>query len=73
MPLHLKQKIKRKLESYDGNIWHYKQIQNAINFMMSANLHSEEMIKKRKLKIKMSDQFRNESFANTFPELGDLV
>ena len=69
----IKQKIKKKLEAYDGDLWHYKQIQNAINFMMSANLHSEEMDHKRKIKIKMSDQFRNESFAETFPELKELV
>jgi len=73
LPIHLKQKIKKKLEAYDGDLWHYKQIQNAINFMMSANLHSEEMDHKRKIKIKMSDQFRNESFAETFPELKELV
>ena len=41
--------------------------------MMSANLHSEEMDHKRKIKIQMSDQFRNESFAETFPELKELV
>ena len=45
-------KLRSKLEAYDGNIWHYKQIQNAINFMMSANLNSEEMLHKRKIKIK---------------------
>ena len=73
LPIHLKHKIKNKLEAYDGDLWHYKQIQNAINFMMSTNLHTEEMAHKRKIKIKMSDQFRNESFTEIFPELKELV
>ena len=73
LPIHLKHKIKNKLEAYDGDLWHYKQIQNAINFMMSTNLHTEEMAHKRKIKIKMSDQFRNESFAEIFPELKELL
>jgi hypothetical protein len=41
--------------------------------MMSANLHTEEMDHNRKRKIKMSDQFRNESFEETFPELKELI
>ena len=73
LPIHLKHKIKKKLEAYDGDLWHYKQIQNAINFMMSANLHTEEMDHNRKRKIKMSDQFRNESFEEIFPELKELI
>ena len=73
LPIHIKQKIKKKLDAYDGDIWHYKQIQNAVNFMMSANLHTEEMLHKRRLKIRLSDQFRNESFAEIFPELRELV
>jgi hypothetical protein len=73
LPMHLKHKIKKKLEEYDGDIWHYKQIQNAINFMMSENLHTDKMTHKRKIKIKMSDQFRNESFAETFPEISELI
>jgi MoaA/NifB/PqqE/SkfB family radical SAM enzyme len=73
LPIHLKHKIKKKLDAYDGDIWHYKQIQNAINFMMSAHLHTDKMTHKRKIKIKMSDQFRNESFAETFPEISELI
>jgi MoaA/NifB/PqqE/SkfB family radical SAM enzyme len=73
LPIHLKHKIKKKLDEYDGDIWHYKQIQNAINFMMSAHLHTDKMTHKRKIKIKMSDQFRNESFAETFPEISELI
>ena len=73
LPMHLKQTIKTKLESYNSNAWHKEQIQNAINFMMDNNLHDETMLQKRRLKIKMSDDFRSESFAETFPELKELV
>jgi predicted component of type VI protein secretion system len=41
--------------------------------MMDNNLHDETMLQKRRLKIKMSDDFRSESFAETFPELKELV
>jgi len=73
LPMHLKQTIKTKLESYNSNAWHKEQIQNAINFMMDNNFHNETMLQKRRLKIKMSDDFRSESFAETFPELKELV
>jgi hypothetical protein len=61
------------LNEYDGDIWHYKQIQNAINFMMSNDFNSDEMTASRKRKIKASDKFRNENFAEIFPELKELI
>lgn len=72
LPKHLKHMIKNKLDEYDGDIWHYKQIQNAINFMMSNDLHSDQMTASRKRKITASDKFRNENFAEIFPELKEL-
>jgi hypothetical protein len=41
--------------------------------MMSNDLHTDEMTASRKRKIKMSDQFRNENFAEIFPELKELI
>ena len=73
LPLHIKQKIEKKLSNYDNDNFHKEQLQGAINFMMNNHLHNEKMTELRKIKILGSDQFRNESFAKTFPELKELV
>lgn len=73
LPLSIKQKIEEKIGTYDNDAFHKKQIQGAINFMMDKHLDNFEMRKLRNVKIKGSDDFRNESFADTFPELKELV
>ena len=73
LPLHIKQKIEKKLSNYDNDKFHKEQLQGAINFMMNNHLDNEKMTELRKIKILGSDQFRNESFAKTFPELKELV
>ena len=45
----------------------------AVASPVDNNFHNETMLQKRRLKIKMSDDFRSESFAETFPELKELV
>ena len=56
-----------------NHLFHKEQLQGAINFMMDKDLDCLEMRKMRNQKIQGSDKFRNESFADTFPELKELV
>jgi len=69
LPQKLKEKIAKKLMKYNNNSFHKQQLRGAVDFMMDKNLHSEA----RRSKITASDNFRKESFAETFPQLKELV
>ena len=73
LPTNIKNRIQYKLGTYSNDVFHKEQLQGAINFMMDKDLDCLEMRKMRNQKIQGSDKFRNESFADTFPELKELV
>ena len=73
LPTSIKNRIQYKLGTYSNDVFHKEQLQGAINFMMDKDLDCLEMRQMRNQKIQGSDKFRNESFADTFPELKELV
>ena len=73
LPTSIKNKIQQKLVKYNNDTFHKQQLHGAINFMMDKNLDNAEMRQMRNQKIQGSDKFRNESFADTFPELKELL
>ena len=58
---------------YNNNSFHKQQLRGAVDFMMDKNLHSDTMDEARRSKITASDNFRKELFAETFPQLKELV
>lgn len=75
LPSNTKDIIKEKLEMIDSsNMLHHTSpsIQNIINFMYGHE-HSPNLLKMFFTKTKMHDEYRNESFAHTFPEMYELL
>lgn len=75
LPSNVKDIIKEKLEMIDSsNMLHHTSpsIQNIINFMYGHE-HSPTLLKMFFTKTKMHDEYRNESFAHTFPEMYELL
>ena len=50
-----------------------KEIGKAVNFMMDNNLGTPQMDWQRKVKIKASDEYRNQSFVNVHPEYQGML
>ena len=75
LPSNVKDIIKEKLEMIDSsNMLHHTSpsIQNIINFMY-GNEQNPELLKIFFKKTKIHDEYRNESFAYTFPEIYKLL
>ena len=50
-----------------------KEIGKAVNFMMNNDLASDQMNWQRKVKIKASDEYRNQSFVSVHPEYEGML
>ena len=73
LPNNYKQKIQNKLLSSTMSINMRKEIGKAVNFMMDNNLNTPQMDWQRKVKIKASDEYRNQSFVNVHPEYQGML
>ena len=75
LPPNVKDIIKEKLEMIESsNMLHHTSpsIQNIINFMYGSE-HSPDLLKMFFTKTNIHDEYRNESFAQTFPEMYELL
>jgi hypothetical protein len=73
LPNNYKHKIQNKLLNANTSDDMRKEIGKAVNFMMNNDLASDQMNWQRKVKIKASDEYRNQSFVAVHPEYEGML
>jgi len=73
LPNNYKHKIQNKLLNANTSDDMRKEIGKAVNFMMNNDLASDQMNWQRKVKIKASDEYRNQSFVSVHPEYEGML